>query len=144
MNAHIWLKRLLTVGAGLEGLAGLGLLAAPSALVALLLGSPLEANGIVVARLAGGGLLALGVACWSARITPSAPAAVGVAWAFLLYNAVACVVLAGTDSAVSGRGLLVVGTAAVHGLLAIGLLTALARQRRNQPALPGANRTSAT
>ena len=82
MNGNVWLKRLLTVGAGLEGLAGLGLLVAPSALVALLLGSALEANGIVVARLAGGGLLGLGVACWSARNTPSAPAALGVAWAF--------------------------------------------------------------
>lgn len=141
MNTHVWLKRLLTVGAGLEGLAGLGLLAAPSALVALLLGSPLEANGTVVARLAGGGLLGLGVACWSARNTPSAPAALGVAWAFVLYNIVACVVLAGTGPAVSGRGLLVAGAAAVHGLLAVGLLAALAGQRRDQHVHPRGSQT---
>jgi hypothetical protein len=142
MNGNVWLKRLLTVGAGLEGLAGLGLLAAPSALVELLLGSALEANGIVVARLAGGGLLGLGVACWSARNTPSAPAARGVAWAFLNYNAVACVVLAGTGVVVSARGLLVVGAAAVHGLLAVGLLTALARQRRDQHVFPSGSGAS--
>jgi len=134
MNATVWLTRLLTVGAGLEGLAGLGLLVAPSELVAVLLGSPLDGNGVVVAHLAGGGLLGLGVVCWSARHTPSAPAGLGASWALILYNIVACVTLAGTRPAMSGRGLLVVGAAALHGLLWGGLLTALVRQHRQQPA----------
>jgi hypothetical protein len=133
VNPDIWLKRFMTVGAGLEGLAGLGFLAVPSALVAQLLGSPLEANGVVVARLAGGGLLALGIVCWSARNTPTTVAGLGAAWAFLLYNVGAFVVLAGTRPDLSGRGLLVAGAAAVHGILAAGLLMILATQRRYRP-----------
>ena len=132
MSAEVWLKRLLTVGAGLEVLPGLGLLTVPSALVAQLLGSPLEANGVVVARLAGGALLGLGVVCWSARNTPTTAAGLGAAWAFLLYNIVACVVLAAARPSASGRGVLVAVAAAVHGILAGGLLLAMAGQRRHQ------------
>jgi hypothetical protein len=134
MIVTVWLKRLLTIGAGLESGAGLGLLVAPSALALGLLGSPLDGSGLVVARLAGAGLLALGIACWKARVTPTAPAALGVSWAFLVYNAVVCIVLAGTNPPLAGRGLLVVGASALHGLLGIGLGSALMARRANQPA----------
>ncbi|HSE45428.1 MAG TPA: hypothetical protein VLA89_08910 [Gemmatimonadales bacterium] len=129
MNAATWLRRLLTVGAVLEGLAGLGLLLIPSEMIALLLGSPLEANGVVVARLAGGGLLGLAVACFAAREMPLGQTGLGASVALLIYNVIACAVLAGTGRAVSGRGLLVGGAAVLHGVLAVGLLGALAGRR---------------
>ena len=59
MNAHTWLSRFLTIGAVLEIPVGLGLLVVPSALSTLLLGAPLSGTGLIVARLGGGGLLAL-------------------------------------------------------------------------------------
>jgi hypothetical protein len=79
MNETTWLSRLLVAGAVLEIAVGVGLLVAPSALASLLLGELLAGAGLVVARLAGGGLLALGVACWFARPTPIARAGLGVA-----------------------------------------------------------------
>ena len=120
MNKTKWLSRLLVIGAVLEIPVGLGLLAMPSPLASLLLGAPLSGAGLVVARLAGGGLLALGIACWFARSTPTDRASLGVASALLTYNIVACVTLA-----LAGSRALTLGMAVLHGLLAAGLLGAL-------------------
>jgi hypothetical protein len=124
MNQSKWLSRFLAIGAVLEIPVGLGLLAAPSPIASLLLGAPLSGAGLVVARLAGGGLLGLGIACWLARSTPTVPAGLGVASALLTYNIVACVTLV---LALSGPGnqALLLGAAVLHGLLAAGLLGAL-------------------
>lgn len=108
-------------------MAGLGLLLAPSALASLLFGAPLTDGGLVIARLGGGGLLALGIACWSARNTPSTPAGRGVAGAFLVYNVVASATLAAACSGLTGPGPLILGAAILHGLLAVALLGALIR-----------------
>ena len=77
MTASVLLERILTVGAVLEAAVGLGLLLAPSTLAELLLRAPLDGAGPIVARLGGGGLLALGTACWFARRTPSTAAGLG-------------------------------------------------------------------
>jgi hypothetical protein len=133
MNENQWLSRLLAIGAVLEIPVGLGLLAIPSPLATVLLGAPLSGTGLVVARLAGGGLLALGIACWFARSTPTTQAGLGVAGGLLTYNIVACVTLV-LASPGSGSGALTLGAAVVHGLLAAGLLVALlARDRGTQP-----------
>jgi hypothetical protein len=131
MKETVWLLRLLGIGAVLETLAGLGLVVSPSPLVLLLLGAPLSDTGIVVARLAGGGLLALGIACWYARATPITRAGIGVAVAFLAYNIVACVTLALAQPVSTNRALLM-GAAALHGLLAIGLSAALVVGNRSR------------
>src|SRR5512137_2645374 len=67
MNKSVWLARLLGLGGVLETLAGLGLLVDPAGGAAALLGSPLEGPGMTIGRIGGGGLLALGIACWLAR-----------------------------------------------------------------------------
>jgi len=134
MNANTWLSRFLTIGAVLEIPVGLGLLVVPSALSTLLLGAPLSGTGLIVARLGGGGLLALGIACWFARSTPIARAGLGVAASLLTYNVIACVTLFLVPPGPGSRALLL-GVAALHGLLAVGLLGALllgARQRGAQ------------
>jgi hypothetical protein len=125
MNKSVWRARLLSIGGILETGAGLGLLISPSALSSLLLGSPLTAAGVIVARLGGGGLLALGIACWCARKTPSAPASLGAAWAFLAYNLIACITLALASFEMSGGALLVIGASALHGVLGAALLAVL-------------------
>jgi hypothetical protein len=102
---------------------------APSPLVSLLLGAPLTGTGLVAARLAGGGLLALGIACWFARSTPTARSSVGVAVAFLIYNLVACVTLALATPVPVGR-FLPLAASALHALLALGLLVALVARNR--------------
>ena len=68
---------MLAAGAVVEAVAGLGLLLAPSMLAELLLRDPLAGAGPIIARLGGGGLLALGIACWFARRTPSTAAGLG-------------------------------------------------------------------
>ena len=124
MTTSVLLGRILTAGAVLEAAVGLGLLLAPSALVEFLLRAPLDDAGPIVARLGGGGLLALGIACWFARLTPSTPAGLGVARAFLAYNLVAGAVLSNAYPPLPG-GAVALGAAILHGLLAIALLAAL-------------------
>jgi hypothetical protein len=80
------MKRLLTLSAGIEALAGLGLLIVPSLVVWLLLGGELAGVGIPLGRVAGAALLALGVACWLARDDAQSRAARGVVASMLLYN----------------------------------------------------------
>jgi len=134
MNASTWLSRLLALGAVLEIPVALGLLIVPSALSTLLLGASLSGAGLIVARLGGGGLLALGIACWCARSTPTVRASLGVAAALLTYNAIACVTLVLVPPGPGSRALLL-SVAVLHGLLAAGLLGALmvsARRRGTQ------------
>lgn len=81
------MKRLLMLSAVIELGAGLALLCYPSAAVKLLLGAPLDgAAALVVARVGGAGLLALGVACWLAYYDDKSRAARGVVNAMVLYN----------------------------------------------------------
>jgi hypothetical protein len=107
------------------------LLIDPSALASLLLRSPLEGAGLIVARIGGGGVLALGIACWCARKTPMTPAGLGVSWAFLAYNLVACVTLALARPALASNGLPALGASILHGVLAAALLGALFGRRRS-------------
>lgn len=109
----------------METVAGLALLVAPSGASLMLLGSSLEMPGVVIGRLGGGGLLSLGIACWLARHTPTAPASLGVAWGFLTYNIVACVTLAWAGVVLGGDALPALGASVLHGVLGAALLAAL-------------------
>jgi hypothetical protein len=133
MAASQWLSRLLGIGAVLEVPVGLALIAIPSPLASLLLGAPVSGSGLVVARLAGGGLLALGIACWFARTTPATQAGLGVARALLIYNVVACITLV-LASAGPGGHALSMSAAALHGVLAAGLLATLVMNHRHRGA----------
>ena len=121
MTTSVLLGPILTAGALLEAAVGLGLIVIPSRLATLLLGAPLEGTGLAVARLGGGALLAVGIACWAARRTPSTAAGLGVSRAFLAYNLVACAVLVDARPPLPG-GVAALGAAIAHALLAAGLL----------------------
>jgi hypothetical protein len=80
------MKRLLTLSAGIEAPAGLGLLLVPSVVVWLLLGGELAGVGIALGRVAGVALLALAVACWLARGDAQSRAARGLVASMVVYN----------------------------------------------------------
>ena len=58
------IARLLGVAASLEAATGLALMIHPPLVVRLLLGADLSGPGVALGRVAGFGLLSLGVACW--------------------------------------------------------------------------------
>src|SRR6266436_156804 len=89
------MSRLLKLTAIIETATGLGLLAVPSVVVRLLLGSPLGTSAaVMLARVAGAALLALGVACWLARDDTQSRATRGLVVAMLIYNIAATAFLA--------------------------------------------------
>jgi apolipoprotein N-acyltransferase len=125
MTKPVLLARLLGLGGVLETVAGLGLLVDPAGGAMALFGSSMEGPGVAIGRIGGGGLLALGIACWLARKTPTAPASVGVAWGYLVYNVVTCVTLAWASVALAGGSLPALGASALHGILGAAVLVAL-------------------
>ena len=125
MNKTRWLTPILSFGGVLEAVMGLGLIIDPSAMSSILLASPLAGPGLVIGRLTGGGLLSLGIACWGARRTPSAPASIGVSWGFLAYNLVACVTMALERPALASGGLVALSASVLHGVLGAVLLVVL-------------------
>ena len=125
MTKPVLLARLLSLGGVLETVAGLGLLVDPAGGASALFGSSMEGPGVAIGRIGGGGLLSLGIACWLARKTPTAPASVGVAWAYLAYNVVTCVTLAWASVALGGGSLPALGASVLHGVLGAAVLGAL-------------------
>jgi len=97
------MKKLLAITAIIEAGTGLALLAAPAVLAQLLLGGTLDTPAaLTIARVAGAGLLALGLACWLGRNDGRV-----LVVAMLFYNLVAVAVLtyAAVGLALSGIGL---------------------------------------
>lgn len=77
-------KKLLTVTALIEGGTGLLLIAAPSWIVALLLGAEsLDAVALTLVRIAGAAIFSLAVACWFSR---QGELAAAIVKAMLFYN----------------------------------------------------------
>ena len=102
------MKNLLVITGVVEFGTGLVLVAIPSALIMLLLGSQLDTPvGLTVARVGGVALLAIGTACWLARLEGHSGAARGLVGALVIYNAgiVAVLVYAGLALGLSGVGL---------------------------------------
>jgi hypothetical protein len=89
------MKTLHTLSAVIELGAGLALMCAPSAAVALLAGVPLESTAaLTVTRVGGAGLFALGIACWVARDDAQSRSARGLVAAMLFYDIAAAAFLA--------------------------------------------------
>ena len=99
---------LLTVTALVEAGTGVALLVAPSVIVTLLLGSPLDSTpAVMLGRVAGAALFALGMACWLARTDIQSRAARGLVAAMLFYNfaAVVLFIFAGLHLGLQGVAL---------------------------------------
>jgi hypothetical protein len=113
--------RLLTATALIEVGAGLSLLGLPALGIWLLLGVQAPSpEALVVSRVFGAGLLAIGLACWLARDDRGSRSQHGLLWGLLVYNVGMCSVLvfAGWVSQMSGVALWpVVGLHAVMDLV---------------------------
>jgi hypothetical protein len=120
-------RMLLAIAAMAETLAGLALILVPDFTIRLLLGGRPDDVGLMVGRVLGVGMLALGVACWGARADSGGAARAGTVGAITLYNAgvgLLLVLFAVTGQA-SGLVVWIVGL--FHLALAAGFL---ASQRR--------------
>jgi hypothetical protein len=114
------MNHLLKLTAIIEAATGLGLLAVPSVVVRLLLGSPLDTSAAVtLGRLAGGALFALGVACWLARGDTQSRAARGIVAAMLLYNVAFAALLAFAGVGLGLHGVILWPAVALHAAMAI-------------------------
>jgi hypothetical protein len=114
------LKTLLAITAVIEAGTGIALAVAPSLVVLSLLGSPLDSPaGLVIGRVLGAALFALGTACWLARNDATGRSAAGLIVAILLYNiaTVSLLVYARIGSGMSGIGLW--PAAILHAALAV-------------------------
>jgi hypothetical protein len=80
-------RQLLTIATVAECLAGLALMVTPDAIVRLLLGAEPGEVGLMIARIAGVALLALGIACWGARASSGDAARASTLRAITVYNA---------------------------------------------------------
>jgi hypothetical protein len=122
------LRLLLLLAGGLEILAGLAALIIPAPMVSLLLGSSLDSIGVVLARLFGAGVFALGLACLKARHDVGSPAAVAVSIGITAYNVLAAVVLIWAAAELGLGGILLWGAGIGHATL--GALCVLALFKR--------------
>src|SRR5947207_11302232 len=114
------MSRLLKLTAIIETATGLGLMATPSVVVRLLLGSPLDTSAaVMLARVAGAALLALGVACWLARDDTQSRAARGLVVAMLMYNIPATAVLAFAGIGLGLYGVLLWPAVVLHAAMGV-------------------------
>jgi len=100
------MKSLLTITAIVEGATGLALIAFPSIVVSVLLGTSLaESSGMLAVRIGGSALISLAIACWLSR--KDTPSSIVMIKAMVLYNIFATLLLlyAGLVEHFSGLGL---------------------------------------
>jgi hypothetical protein len=136
-------KTLLIVTAVAEGGTGLVLLSLPSLGFSLLLGvGHASPEAILVGRIAGAALLAIGIASGAASRASGAAAQAGLLAALLVYN-VAVATLLGYTGASSGRAGIALWPAVVfHAGVAAWCVASLVRCRRG-PAPPRGDRRGA-
>jgi hypothetical protein len=113
------MKTLLAITAALEAATGAALLLSPPLLVSILLGTSLDTPAAsVVGRIAGAGLLALGVGCWMARDHVASGAARGAVAAMVVYNVAATAVLAYAGARLGFSNIILWVAVALHVALA--------------------------
>lgn len=115
-------RKLLTIAVVVESLTGLALILAPEATVVLLLGVEPNVPGVMLGRVCGVALMALGIACWSARADSESAARAGTLKAITFYNAGAGLLLV-LFAVIGKTGGIVLWSAAV---LHLALATAFA------------------
>ncbi len=113
----------------IEAATGFGLLAAPAVLAQLLLGGTLDTPAaLTVARVAGAGLLGLGIACWLASRDTGSRAARGVVGAMAFYNVVAVGILAFAGIGYGLRGVALWPAVILHAVMTVWCVACLRRK----------------
>ena len=122
------MNRLLKLTAIIEAAAGLALMVVPSVVVRLLLGSELNApTAVMLGRVAGAALLALGVACWLACGDTQSRAARGLVAAMFLYNVATVAVLAFVGIGFGLQGAALWPAVVLHAVMAVWCVACLRR-----------------
>lgn len=111
------MKRLLTITAVVEAATGIALTAAPTVVVRLLLGSEISGASIPLGRVAGLGLLSLGMACLPGR-APAGNTAPALR-AMLTYNSLVTLYLLSLGIGGEWVGQLLWPAVAWHGILSL-------------------------
>jgi len=125
------LKRLLTLTALIEAATGLALIAAPSVVVQLLLGSPLGTSAaLTLGRVAGSALLALGIACWLARDDTQSRATRGLVSAMALYNLATVAVLSFAGVGFGLHGAALWPAVILHAMMSVWCIARLRRSSK--------------
>jgi hypothetical protein len=118
---------------------GLALLGLPAVVLASLLGiQPATADTLIVARIAGAALLAIGVACALARDDGGLPAQRGLLTGILTYDVVVTALLVYAALVLRQSGLALLPAVILHSLLSVWCIWVLAVGGRTMaPAPPG-------
>ncbi|OWV97138.1 hypothetical protein [Rhizobium sp. R693] len=135
------LRSLLLISAIAEGATGLAFLLLPNIPVWILFGQPLETPlAMLVGRVAGAALIAVGIACWRAADDQESRATTGLVLSLLVYDVIAMALLAYARFALelSGPGFWVALIG--HLVLALWCIMALRRNRSSNPAAEGSSR----
>ena len=111
------MNRLLALTASIEAATGLALMAAPSIVVRLLLGGEISGASLPLGRVAGFGLLSLGMACLSGR-DPAGNTASALR-GMLTYNLLATFYFFGLGIGGEWVGPLLWPAVALHGILSL-------------------------
>ena len=125
------MRALLAVTAVTEALTGLALLAYPPAVVRLLLGTEVTGVGVVIGRVAGAALLAIGVACWPARNDAGSPARLRLLSGVLIYDLAAAALLAHAGLFMKMAGIALWPAVVAHGVLAAWCVACLRGKPRS-------------
>lgn len=119
------MQRLLVFAAAVECLVGLALVTLPSFTVSVLLGIEPHEDGLMLARIAGVALFALGAACWGARADSGSAASSGTLNAITIYNAGAGLLLVAYVVAGMAGGMVTFSVGILH--LAVAAAFAISR-----------------
>jgi hypothetical protein len=112
-------EKLFIATAAVEIGAGAFLLIAPALVIRFLLAVPKPSpEALVVGRVGGAGLLALGVDCWLSRRDRDSGSRDGLLYAMLTYNVGAFAVLAYAGSMQSMAGIVLWPAVVLHGVMA--------------------------
>ena len=123
-------KILLAATSLIELGAGAGLLAVPGLLTPVLVGGSLDSpTALVVARLAGGGLFSLGIACGFARRDAYSTAARGLVFAMLFYNVAVAALLLAARFGLGLTGLALLPAAILHAAMTVWCIVCLLPKR---------------
>ena len=124
----IAMKHLLIATAVIEVGTGLALLIAPAVTVYLLLGAEIYGAAIPIARITAAALLALGVACWFARVDVQSRAASGLVAAILVYDFGAVLVLGAAGIQLQTAGIKLWLAVVLHAALGVWCVALLIRK----------------
>jgi len=110
----------LIITSSAEASTGLGLIFVPSVLFSVLLGvESSTVDAMVVGRIAGAALLAIGVASWLARTDDFNPSLFGLLVGILIYNLAVSILLVYVGVILKIGGDLLWPTVAFHAILAV-------------------------